>query len=398
MTTTATERQPPAAEQDVLRFVQLCLRSRWEAEALEAARRLAMETQLDWEALVRVAEEERLGPLLYRAVRRQDLVPPAVEEALRAVRYSMAVRDRLLHGELAAILDRLSVQGVDVVLLKGAALVHTVYGGAGLRPMEDLDVLVHREDVRPTLAVLIERGYQRAGIEVRPDADLLYENELKLDKAGPLHFWVEVHWSLFDMPYYQRVLPMDWFWQTALPVRIGDTAARVLGPEAQTLHLCGHIMLQHGDERASLLWLHDVAEVLVHYRDQLDWEELLNRAQEFRLVLPVQQVVGRVAEQWGVPVPAQVLSRLNALRPSADEVRVVAWRTARQRPVAQRFWSDLAGMGDWRQRLHYVWIQLFPSVTYMVSRYGIKHRLLVPLYYPYRWLVGLRGVRTALRR
>jgi hypothetical protein len=345
-----------------------------------------------------VAEEERLGPLLYRAVRRQNLVPPAVEEALRAARYSMAVRDRLLHGELVAILDRLSVQGVGVVLLKGAALVHTVYAGAGLRPMEDLDLLVHREDVRPALAVLIEQGYERAGIEVRPDADLLYENELKLDRAGPLPFWVEVHWSLFDVPYYQRVLPMDWFWQTALAVQVGGSAAFVLGPEAQVLHLCGHIVLQHGDERASLLWLHDVAEVLVHYRDQLDWEGLLNRAQECRLVLPVQQVVGRVAEQWGAPVPAPVLSRLNALHPSAEEVRVVAWRTARQRPVAQRFWSDLASMGGWRQRLHYLWIQLFPSVTYMQSRYGIKHRLLVPLYYPYRWLVGLRGVRTVLRR
>ena len=387
-----TERRPPQAEPEVLRFIRLCLRTRWEPEALEAARRLAMDTQPDWEALLQVAEEERLGPLLYRAVRWQKLVPPAVEEALRTARYTIAVRDRLLRGELVTILDHLSTQCVDVLLLKGAALARTVYGGAGLRPMEDLDLLVHPEAVRPALRILMEQGYRRIGAEVRPDADLAYESQLMLGKAGPIHFTAEVHWSLFDVPYYQRVLPMDWFWQTASTVQIGNTPARVLGPEAQILHLCGHIALQHGDEPPKLLWLHDVAEVLVYYRGQLDWGELLARAQACGLVSPVQRVVGQVADQWGVPVPAETVSRLNALRPSAAEVRAAAWRTAGERPVAQRFWSDLQSMGGWRQRLHYAWIHLFPSVTYMQGRYHIRHRWLVPLYYPYRWWVGLRGV------
>jgi len=90
-------------------------------------------------------------------------------------------------------------------------------------------------------------------------------------------------------------------------------------------------------------------------------------------------------------VPAEALSRLNALCPSAAEVQVVTWRTASERPVAQRFWTDLAGMDNWRRRLRYAWIQLFPSVTYMQNRYGIRHRWLVPLYYPYRWWLGLRS-------
>jgi hypothetical protein len=391
MTSTVTERQPADAQQEVLRFVRLCLRARWEPEALEAARSLAVQTQLDWAALVRVADEERLGPLLYRAVRWQNLVPPAVEEGLRAARYSIAVRDRLLRGELVAILDCLAAQGVDVLLLKGAALAQTVYGGTGLRPMEDLDLLVHQEGVRPALRILAEQGYRRVGLEVRPGADLAYENEVMLRKAGPVDFSVEVHWSLFDLPYYQQVLPMAWFWQTASTVQIGNTPVQVLGPEAQILHLCGHMVLHHGGERARLLWLHDVAEVLSHYRDQVDWEELLNRAQKCGLVLPVQHVVGQVAHEWGVPMPAEALSRLNALCPSAAEVRVTAWRTVSRRPVAQRFWTDLASMDGWRQRLHYAWIQLFPAVTYMQSRYRIRHRLLVPLYYPYRWWLGLRS-------
>ena len=65
--------------------------------------------------------------------------------------------------------------------------------------------------------------------------------------------------------------------------------------------------------------------------------------------------------------------------------------TAEQRSVAQRFWSDLASMGGWRARLGYAWTHLFPSAEYMRARYGIRYSLLLPLYYPYRWLRGLFG-------
>jgi len=203
---------------------------------------------------------------------------------------------------------------------------------------------------------------------------------------------------LFDLPYYQRILPMPWFWQTALQVELAGTRARVLGPEAQVLHLCGHVVLHHSAAETRLLWLHDVAELLVHYRDRMDWDELLRRTQECGLVLSVQQVLGRVTAEWGVPLPAAARARLDALRPSAEEMQAVAWRTASHRPVVQRFWSDLASMPGWRRRLHYAWIQLFPSATYMQSRYGIRHRWLLPLYYPYRWWLGLRGLTAAWRR
>jgi hypothetical protein len=48
-------------------------------------------------------------------------------------------------------------------------------------------------------------------------------------------------------------------------------------------------------------------------------------------------------------------------------------------------------MPGWRQRVRFARTNLFPSAAYMRQRYQIKHPLLLPLYYPYRWLRGLRG-------
>ena len=78
--------------------------------------------------------------------------------------------------------------------------------------------------------------------------------------------------------YYQHI-PLDWFWQTTLPVTVGTSTARVLGPEAQILHLCLHIFQHRGQAWAfSLRLLHDIAQVLTHYRAQIDWEMLLQNA------------------------------------------------------------------------------------------------------------------------
>jgi hypothetical protein len=41
----------------------------------------------------------------------------------------------------------------------------------------------------------------------------------------------------------------------------------------------------------------------------------------------------------------------------------------------------------------YLMAQVFPSARYMRENYGMRHSLLLPFYYGYRWLRGLGLVR-----
>jgi hypothetical protein len=369
-------------------FLRLCLRGRWDPAALEDARALSARNDLDWAALRRVVHFEGLAPLLYHITRGQDLLPPPVEQALRHAYYGNAGRNLLLLRDLEDVLSHLTAEGLPVILLKGAALAQAVYRNFSVRPMGDVDLLVRREKDLPTaLRVLAALGYD----EIVPP-QLTYTNQLMLRKPGRVEIPIEVHWSLFTS-LYQHALTMNWFWQTTLPVDIGDASARILGPEAQLLYLCGHILLPHGRERGPrLLWLHDVAEVIARYRERIDWEQVLAQAQAHYLVLPVQQVLARVGEEWNAPIPPVTLERLRALRPSPDEERVFAWFATTHSSVTRRFWADLRNMPGWGPRLRLVWRNLFPPAGYMQHGYRVPHRLLVPLYYPYRWFLGLRRV------
>ncbi len=375
-----------------LALIRLCLRARWDAGALEEARALLAHGEFEEGRLLQLACAEGVASLLYDVMRGQNLLPAPLEDELRLVYFAAARRGYPLFNELERLLASMAAHDLPVILLKGAALALAVYRNVSVRPMSDLDLLLRREDVPRALDLLRERGYVEEQMEAHEGDTLAYENEIMLHKRGDSGHVVEVHWGLFDSPYYQHTLSGEWFWETALPLRVGNAPALMLGPEAQLLHLCGHLLLHHGGAALRLLWLHDVAEVLVLYRDALDWDELFRRAEAHALLLPLQRVLPRVIEEWQVPVPPQVVPRLCALRPSKEEERVFGWLSAAGQPVGRRFWFDLLSMPSWGQRFRYAWTGLFPSASYMQQRYRLRHPLLVPFAYLYRWFLGLRGL------
>lgn len=372
------------------RFILLCLRGRFDSQALREAGGLAKREPVEWEEVERLVWGEALGPLLFSIVRGRELLPPAFETALHDAYLGSAVRNTLLLHELSQVGDQLAGEGIPLLALKGASLAEDVYGNVALRPMRDLDILVRHEDAERAVRVLRSNGYQTADPEVHTGMSLAYENELKLQKEGIVETTLEVHWHLLDSPSYQFGMGMEWFWETARP-RTGDgVAGLMLGPEALLLYLCAHLALHH--RSCGILWRHDVAEVLRRYGDELEWPCVLQRAVEYELVLPLQQVVMEVAEQWQVALPAGVQEQLVELQPSAHERKVYAGMTADNRPVARRFRADLAGIPGWDGRLRYAWRHMFPSALYMRQRYAVRRDILLPFYYLYRWYVGAREI------
>jgi hypothetical protein len=383
-------------------FVIRCLQARLDATTLQEARLMAEQGAVDWREIRETFSWRVLFPLLHSVLAGQDWVPEDLQREMKEAYRLQAARNALLFAELDHLFELLANKELSAIVLKGGALAEDVYGNAALRPMTDLDLLIRREDLPPIVDLLVQEGYGvDAALDAHEGMGAEYENELILKKPGLTSLMVELHWTLLDSPYYQDRLPMDWFWDTAqpshspLPLLAGD-GVRVLGPGALVLYLCAHLALHHAGD--GLLWLHDIAEVLHHYRDELDWDLLLAKAAEFDLVLPLQQVLPHAVEGWGAPAPPWALVRLAALRPSPEETRVFGWLSAGRRPVAQRFWADLASMPGWRQRIHYGLGSVFPSGAYMIRRYRIRHPFLTPVYYPYRWLRGLLGALPGQNR
>jgi hypothetical protein len=383
-------------DETIYQLILLCLRGRHEEASLVSAQSLAAQPKLDWDRFVSLAGQERLSARLYTIVKGSGIVPPEIEKGLHENYLYEVRRSLFLQHELDAVLKILADASVEAIILKGAALSIELYRDTATRPMRDLDLLVRREKIPLACESLLGAGYSQ-DIESFSGATLQYENEMAFGKPGFGENYVELHWSLFDSPYYQRTLPLEWFWQSTRSIKIGTTPALILAPEPQLLHLCGHLALHHAHE-AQLLWLSDVADLIRHYKTELDWDLVLRQAQNCRLVLSLRQVLTSASEQLGAPVPPALLTQLANLLPSSDEEKLFAWHTAAQRSVAQRIWSDIAHMPDWRGRIRYMLARLFPAPVYMMPRYQIRHWSLLPLYYIYHFLVGLYSALALLLR
>jgi len=150
--------------------------------------------------------------------------------------------------------------------------------------------------------------------------------------------------------------------------------------------LAGHLWLHH--QGAGLLWWNDLAELAA---GTVDWDKVASWAQVYDLILPLQRVITVLVRDWATALPPGVLERLMALSPRAAERHVFEALTAGSRPAGKQLWVDLASTPGWRKRVRFAWSNILPSTSYMRMRYNIRHGLLTPFYYPYRWLLGIRS-------
>jgi hypothetical protein len=63
--------------------------------------------------------------------------------------------------ELEVVLAALTEAGLLTILLKGAALAYTLYPDPALRPMSDLDLLIHPQDLKQAVQVIQSMGYRK---------------------------------------------------------------------------------------------------------------------------------------------------------------------------------------------------------------------------------------------
>ena len=95
------------------------------------------------EQLVEDARPCNAIPLLFHVLGRDNVSISQNLASLSRIQYIQNyLSTTLLLRKLKDVLSSLADRGVEVIVLKGAALVTTLYPDLGLRPMRDIDLLI----------------------------------------------------------------------------------------------------------------------------------------------------------------------------------------------------------------------------------------------------------------
>jgi hypothetical protein len=332
-----------------------------------------------WNAVADRAVRTRLAPLLHLALAStagSPRPPRPIAERLRSEYFQATLANAILGKEAARLLGVFHRAAIPLVLLKGIALIHSLYEDAGARPLGDLDLLVHAADLARARETMLASGY-----EVAPDlADGFrdeFESEQVFRRQEEPRISVDVHRHLFNVPHIRESVALDWFWANTTSIRIGEHDGTMFAPGAQLLHLSGHYAYNHQAE--GLRWLYDIDLLVARHQGEIPWEAALGTAGRVGLGPAVELALTRASEVWGTPLGDAPRGVLALHRPALRERLAFAALTAPQHRA--RIFLDAWSMPGWRGTLTYLGRSLVPERSYMMKRYGIRDERLLPLFY-----------------
>ncbi|HEX8692559.1 MAG TPA: nucleotidyltransferase family protein [Longimicrobium sp.] len=246
--------------------------------------RALLDTGLDWDRVAARVERDRAHAAFWRRAAAAGLerIPPEPRERLRRLGQVAAFRQARLEERLGQALGVLEGAGVEVLLLKGAALAVSVYGSFAERPMADLDLLVPADQAEEAQRLLLEAGWVRAAPVPAERLDALYAGHhhlAPLADAGGTGVVLELHTAPLPPGHPFRLDAAD-LWRESLPVRVGARAARVPDLHHQVLHLCLHFAWAHAMESGAWRTLRDLRALSA--REGLDWGRVAALARDAR--------------------------------------------------------------------------------------------------------------------
>ena len=232
-----------------------------------------------WSGLLNVCSENTALPLLYYSLQRSGLdnrIPEEVREILKSTYLKNAARNFILQQELIKILKALHERGIPVILLKGAiALFENLYPDKNVRIMQDLDLLIKKENFGTAQEVL-------TGLHYLPKDDYKeWEKKMTFSESNRKILEIHSH-PLWER--YESYLPVDYIWSHACEKNGHGIKFLLPSPTDQLYHLLIHEILQHEqiiNFRISAMY--EVYCLLSFYRERIDFDTFFQRAKKYKL-------------------------------------------------------------------------------------------------------------------
>ncbi len=328
-------------------------------------------TDVQWQQLTQEALATKFaGLVLDHAKRSKRNIPPGCDHLLKQSSLRVATHNLNLHSKLETILTGFNQAGIDVMLLKGAALLGQVYDRPDLRPMSDVDLLLKARDVEAATSLLKQLGCIKGMDLVREDHFPTYYYELEFISAGPNPIRLDVHVRPFRPTRYAPLLHEDQFWEDARRVEIGQAKAVIPCAETMLIHLAAHAAFH---DCSRLMWLYDVKRWCEVFGRQMDWSLVLSRAKSWHLVAPVRWAISVAESTWGPFVPTSFRDSLAGMNTSWKD-RLVLWQAPRDanHPIGH-LTVDLLTTPGIRFRLGYARNFLLPTGRHLAKIYPYRH-------------------------
>jgi len=288
-----------------MNLLLLCARARITPEISDRIR-AAVQQDVNWIALIRLALRHDVMPRLYRSLQQvcPDAVPEGILAPLRARYEAQAAQARRHAEELVRIVSLFEEQGIRAVPYKGPTLAQRFYGDLSLREFGDLDIMILERDVPRAQDLIRSHGYRFVYLK---DADQLSQyvrTNRELQFEGPDGLRLELHWR-FALQLACVKHDPERFLERLETVSLGGAQVPSL-----TLEVYFLVLSVHGTKHMwrQLKLISDIAEILGHA--DLDWRYVLREADDLGLQRMLAVAALLAEDTLGVVAPRELAQGL----------------------------------------------------------------------------------------
>lgn len=283
---------------------------------------------LDWRRIAEVGVQNRMAPLLCCVHRQTGLLarfPEAARESIETSAQVYRARADRYRPFLAEYLKRADRQGVPTVVLKGLAISINVYGDAGMRPGGDIDLLVRKDQVQDSIDTLEGMGIDAYWPNLMDDRFYARHHLHQQRSSEDLKTWFEIHWAL-DHPYTLLTIDYDALMARTTPgALLGAPVREPTLPDlllTLVVHLVKHANYLPGMQGhpnlgriiladGLLMYFLDVAEAIKANQQKIDWDRLIETAEETRTESMFASVFQAITVLLEAPIPEEVIRKLS---------------------------------------------------------------------------------------
>lgn len=276
---------------------------------LDEDKKTSMESFNNWTSSIDFDHVEagsfRLIPSLYR---KMSLINEDFENKNRMkgiYRYFLYKNRMIMHNSLK-VLESFDENNIECILLKGAALVSSYYEEPALRPMNDIDLLVRREDAEKAYLLL-----EKAGWYNREEGTFhtKFKNSNQIALGDDRDFHLDLHWDVIFQSCWKG--SEESYWENIETVNYMGRYVKILNPEMQIVHNMAHGL--RWNRVSAIRWIPDVMKVMEKRRNDIDWDKIIKLAGEKKLIFTIKQGMNFLDKEFSTDMPKSFMDKMNAI-------------------------------------------------------------------------------------
>jgi len=242
-------------------------------------------------------------------------------------------------------------QGIEFIVLKGADLLSRLYGMRGTRPLSDVDLLVHEQDLPAIHRLLIENGFAQQ-IDGNP-AYYSSKSTLSLDLVSKLWYLDEEGLAML--------------WGRARTRLLGQLTVRQLASDDLLLYLTAYAVVHRGHFSPSFFT--DLR--LLIEKEPLHWPTLVEAANRRHLKIPLYHGLRQLSLSNSTRgIPSTVIQQLAPSTMSEQTLDFLLRRLVTTRPLPELGHFLLWITQPPGRKIAWLRCTLFPSSLFLTYRYG----------------------------